>query len=71
MRDYVNTFVSEYGDVLTTHLETVVVAPPSSPSDAQSVVDGVVTRGLVFCEACDAMCWFFWDALICCNNFAR
>ena len=41
MRDYVNTFVSEYGDVLTTHLETVVVAPPSSPSDSQSVVDDV------------------------------
>ncbi len=20
---------------------------------------------------CDAMCWFFWDAMIFCNNFAR
>jgi hypothetical protein len=19
----------------------------------------------------DAMCWFFWDAMIFCNNFAR
>ncbi len=24
-----------------------------------------------YVATCDAMCWFFWDAMIFCNNFAR
>jgi hypothetical protein len=39
MRDYIDAFVFDYGDVLTTHRETSGAAPPSSPYETPSVVD--------------------------------
>jgi hypothetical protein len=34
MRDYINAFVVEYEEVLSTHCDELVIPPPSSPNDA-------------------------------------
>jgi hypothetical protein len=39
MRDYMNAFMLEYEELLTTHRDAVVAPPPPSPEDEPTVVD--------------------------------